>query len=70
MELDIVNIEFYLKIHRELDFEDFEFYVELNFVKIEFQNMSILPINTLKIIVFCHIVLKLKVFIHFVQVFF
>ena len=70
MELDIVNIEFYLKIHIKFDFEDFKFYVEFDFVKIEFQNMGMLLINTSKIIVFCHIVLKLKVFIHFVQVFF
>ena len=42
MELDIANVEFYLKIYIELDFEDIEFYTELNFVKIKFQNMNIL----------------------------
>ena len=46
MELDIVNIKFYLKIYIELDFENIEFYIEFNFVKIEFQNRDIL-INSL-----------------------
>ena len=42
MELDIVNIKFYLKIYIELDFENIEFYIEFNFAKIEFQNRGIL----------------------------
>ena len=42
MELDIVNIKFYLKIYIELDFKNIEFYTEFDFVKIEFQNMGIL----------------------------
>ena len=45
MELDISNVEFYLKIYIELDFEDIEFYIELDFVNIEFQNMGILLNN-------------------------
>ena len=28
-ELDIVNVEFYLKIYIELDFENIEFYTKL-----------------------------------------
>ena len=40
MELDIANIEFHLKIYRELDFEDIEFCTELDFVKIEFKKQS------------------------------
>ena len=36
MELDIANVEFYLKIYIELDFENIKFYAKLNFVKIEF----------------------------------
>ena len=47
MELDIANVEFYLKIYIELDFEDIKFYTELNFVKIKFQNMNIL-LNSFK----------------------
>ena len=37
MELDIVNVKFYLKIHVKLDFEDIEFFTKLDFVEIEFQ---------------------------------
>ena len=54
----------YLKIHIELDFEDIEFYRKLDFIKIEFQNMSILLI-TLEREVYCYIVLKLRIFTHF-----
>ena len=57
MELNITNVEFYLKIHIELDFEDIAFYIELNFVKIEFQNRGIL-LNTLERGVFCYIKIK------------
>ena len=42
VKFDIANDEFYLKIYIELDSEDIEFYTEFNFVKIEFQNRSIL----------------------------
>ena len=37
MKLDINNVEFYLKIHINLNFKDVEFYI-----KIEFQNRGIL----------------------------
>ena len=41
MELDISKIEFYLKKkkekHIELNFENIEYYTELDFVKIEFK---------------------------------
>ena len=37
MELEIANVEFYLKIYIKLNFEDIEFYTKLDFVKIEFQ---------------------------------
>ena len=37
MELDINNVEFYLKIDIKFDFEDIEFFTKLNFVEIEFQ---------------------------------
>ena len=37
MELDIVNVKFYLQIYIKLDFEDIEFFTKLNFVEIEFQ---------------------------------
>ena len=36
------NVEFYLKIYIEFDFEDIKFYTELDFVKIEFLNRGIL----------------------------
>ena len=55
----------YLKIHIELDFEDIEFYTKLDFVEIEIQNRGIL-LNTLEREVFCYIVLKLRIFTHFV----
>ena len=64
MELDISNVEFYLKIYIELDFEDIEFYIELDFVNIEFQNMGIL-LNNFKSWAFCCIFFKLGVNIHF-----
>ena len=35
--LSEINVEFYLKIYIELDFEDIEFYTEFDFVKIGFQ---------------------------------
>ena len=54
----------YLKIHIELDFEDIEFYRKLDFIKIEFQNMSILLI-TLEREVYHYMVLKLRIFTHF-----
>ena len=47
MELDIINVKFYLKKHIGLDFENIKFFTELNFVKIEFQNRDIL-LNNLK----------------------
>ena len=37
MELDIVNVKFYLQIYIKLDFEDIEFFTKLDFVEIEFQ---------------------------------
>ena len=55
----------YLKIHIELDFEDIKFYTKLDFVEIEIQNRGIL-LNTLEREVFCYIVLKLRIFTHFV----
>ena len=48
MELDISNVEFYLKIYIELDFEDIEFYIELDFVNIE-QNPCFLNSILLKL---------------------
>ena len=36
MELNSANIKFYFKKNIELDFEDIEFYTELDFVKIKF----------------------------------
>ena len=30
------NVEFYLKIHIKLDFEDIKFYTKLDFIKIKF----------------------------------
>ena len=35
MKFDISNVEFHLKIYIEFDFEDIEFYIDLDFVKIE-----------------------------------
>ena len=64
MEFDIANVAFHLKIYIELDFEDIEFYTELNFVKIEFKNWNIL-LNNFKIGVFCCIVHKLGINAHF-----
>ena len=65
VKLDIANnVEFYLKIHIKLNFKNIKFYTELKFVKIEFQNRNIL-LNSLKWKIFCYIVLKLRVFIHF-----
>ena len=55
MELDIANVEFYLKIYIELDFEDIEFYTELNFVKISLKKNDIL-LNSFKRWAFCYIV--------------
>ena len=37
MELDIVNVKFYLKIYIKLDFEVIEFFRKFDFVEIEFQ---------------------------------
>ena len=37
MKFDISNVEFHLKIYIELDFEDIEFYTDLDFVKIKFK---------------------------------
>ena len=64
MELDIFNVEFYLKIYIELDFEDIEFYTELDFGKLEFQNKCIL-LNSFKIRTFCYIVFNLGINTHF-----
>ena len=64
MKLDITNVEFYLKIYLKLNSKDIEFYTELDFVKIEIQNKGIL-LNSLESVVFCYIVLKLKVFTYF-----
>ena len=64
MKLDITNVEFYLKIYLKLDFEDIEFYTELDFIKIKLQNKGIL-LDNLERVVFCYIVLKLKVFTYF-----
>ena len=64
MELDIFNVEFYLKIYIELDFEDIEFYTELDFGELEFQNKCIL-LNSFKIEAFSYIVFKLGVNTHF-----
>ena len=36
------NIEFYLKIYIEFDFENIKFYIELDFVKIKFLKRGIL----------------------------
>ena len=33
IKFDIGNVEFHLKIFIELDFEDIEFYIDLDFVK-------------------------------------
>ena len=41
MELNIANIEFHLKIYIELDFEDIEFYIELDSIKIKFKKQGI-----------------------------
>ena len=54
MKLDIANVEFYLRVHIELNFEDIKFYAELDFVKIEFQNMGIL-LHSLKRSTFCYV---------------
>ena len=40
--LSETNIEFYLKIYIEFDFEDIKFYTELDFVKIKFLKRGIL----------------------------
>jgi len=37
VKLDIANVELYSKIHIKFNFEDIEFYKELDFIKIEFQ---------------------------------
>ena len=59
MELDISNVDFYLKIYIE-HFGDIEFYTKLNFVKIKFQNRGIL-LNSFKTKTICYIVFKLGV---------
>ena len=46
-KLNIANVEFHLKIYIEFDFEDIEFYTELDFIKIKFQNIDIL-LNSFK----------------------
>ena len=40
MQHDIANVELYLKIYTELDFEDIEFYTKPDFVKIEFKKQG------------------------------
>ena len=45
-------------------FNDIEFYIELNFAKIEFQNRGIL-LDNFKRMTFYYNVLKLRVFTHF-----
>ena len=39
--LDISNIVFHLKKYIELDFEDIEFYIELDSIKIKFKKQGI-----------------------------
>ena len=63
VELDTSDVEFYLKIYIE-HFEDIKFHIELDFVKIEFQNMGI-SLNSFKIGAICYIVFKLRVNTHF-----
>ena len=57
MGLDIINVEFYLKIHIEIDFENINFYIKLDYVKIKFQNRNIL-LNILEREVIYYLILK------------
>ena len=54
--------------HMELNFNDIEFYAELNFIKIEFQNRDIF-LNSLKIWTNCYIIYKLWTNTHFPHAF-
>jgi len=60
VKFDITNVEFYLKIYIELDFEYIKFCTELDFIKIKFQNTGIL-LNGLTIGTFYYMVFKLWV---------
>ena len=55
--------------HMELDFNDIKFYVELDFSKIEFQNMDI-SLNNLKRETNYYIFCKLGANAHFFQAFY
>ena len=67
MKLDVANVKFYLKIYIEFNCENIEYYIELDFVKIEFQNRSI-SLNILERKVFYYLILKLRVFTNFARI--